>query len=107
MDCLVYPDRGPHTGLMEYKQVIKPFAVESFDPATGKIVIKNRRYFTDLSDLDFVWTVERGGETMESGRALLPVEPQETAEITIPAEAWDVDGDRYVTITAYQNTATP
>ena len=107
VDGLVYPDRRPHTGLMEYKEVIKPFAVESFDPATGKIVIKNRRYFTDLSDLDFVWTVERNGETIESGRALLPVEPQETAELTIPAEAWDVDGDRYVTITAYQNTATP
>jgi beta-galactosidase len=92
---------------MEYKQVIKPFAVESFDPATGKVVIKNRRYFTDLSDLDFVWTVECNGEIIESGRALLPVEPQETAELTIPAEAWDTDGDRYVTITAYQNTATP
>ena len=107
VDGLVYPDRRPHTGLMEYKQVIKPFAVESFDPATGKVVIGNRRYFTDLSDLDFVWTVERNGETIASGRALLPVEPQETAELTIPTEAWNTDGDRYVTITAYQNTATP
>ena len=107
VDGLVYPDRRPHTGLMEYKQVIKPFAVESFDPDTGKIVIKNRRYFTDLSDLDFVWTVERNGQTIESGRALLPVEPQEIAELTIPAEAWNTDGDRYVTVTAYQNTATP
>ncbi len=107
VDGLVYPDRRPHTGLMEYKQIIKPFAVESFDPVTGKVVIKNRRYFTDLSDMDFVWTVERDGETIVSGRALLPVEPQETAELTIPAEAWDTDGDRYVTITAYQNTATP
>ena len=107
VDGLVYPDRRSHTGLMEYKQVIKPFSVESFDPNTGKIVIKNRRYFTDLSDLDFVWTVERNGETVASGRALLPVEPQETAELVIPAEAWDTDGDRYVTITAYQNTATP
>ena len=107
VDGLVYPDRRPHTGLMEYKQVIKPFSVESFDPTTGKIVIKNRRYFTDLSDLDFVWTVECNGETVASGRALLPVEPQETAELTIPAEAWDVGGDRYVTITAHQNAATP
>ena len=107
VDGLVYPDRRPHTGLMEYKQVIKPFRVESFDPATGKVVIKNLRYFTDLSDLDFVWTVERNGETVASGRALLPVEPQETAELVIPAEAWDTDGDRYVTITACQNTATP
>ena len=107
VDGLVYPDRRPHTGLLEYKQIIKPFAVESFDPATGKVTIKSRRYFTDLSDLDFVWTVERDGETIASGRALLPVEPWETAELIIPAEAWDTDGDRYITVTAYRNAATP
>ena len=107
VDGLVYPDRRPHTGLLEYKQVIKPFSVESFDPATGRMIIKSRRHFTDLSDLDFVWTVERDGETLACGRALLPIEPGETAELTLPVEAWNTDGDRFVTVTACQNTATP
>ncbi len=106
VDGLVYPDRRPHTGLMEYKQVIKPFRVESFDAATGKLIVKNLRYFTDLSDMDFVWTVECNGETIAAGRSFLPVEPQETAEITLPVDAWDLDGDRYVTVTAVQNAAT-
>ncbi len=106
VDGLVYPDRRPHTGLMEYKQVIKPFRVEAFDPAAGKVIIKNLRYFTDLSDLDFVWVVECNGEPVASGRLSLPIEPQETAEITLPVDAWDMDGDRYITLTACQNTPT-
>ncbi len=107
VDGLVYPDRRPHTGLMEYKQVIKPFRVESFDPATGKIVLKNLRYFTDLDDLDFVWTIESNGESVLSGRLCLPIEPQETAEIALPIDALEPVGDCYVTLTAVQNTATP
>ena len=30
VDGLVYPDRRPHTGLLEYKQAIKPFAIKSY-----------------------------------------------------------------------------
>ncbi len=107
VDGLVYPDRRPHTGLMEYKQVIKPFRVESFDAEEGKLVVKNLRYFTDLSDLDFIWTVECNGEVVASGRANLPVEPQDTAELTVPTAAWDMEGERYITLTAVQNTPTP
>ncbi len=106
VDGLVYPDRRPHTGLMEYKQVIKPFSVESFDPATGVVTVKNLRCFTDLSDMDFVWTVECNGEPVASGRALLPIEPQESAELILPADAWAMDGDCYITLTALQNTPT-
>ena len=107
VDGLVYPDRRPHTGLMEYKQIIKPFRVESFDAENGKLVVKNLRYFTDLSDLDFICTVECNGEIIAGGRVNLPIEPQDTAELTIPTAAWDVDGDRYVTLTAVQNATTP
>ena len=106
VDGLVYPDRRPHTGLMEYKQVIKPFRVESFDAETGKMMIKNLRYFEDLSDLDFIYTVECNGEAVASGRANLPVEPQETAELIIP-DAWTgLGGECYVNLTAVQNAPT-
>ena len=107
VDGLVYPDRRPHTGLMEYKQVIKPFCVESFDPESGKLVVKNLRYFNDLSDLDLIWTLECNGEVVNSGRASLPVEPQETAEMTIPDSWTGLDGACYLNLTAVQNTATP
>ena len=44
---------------------------------------------------------------MASGRASLTAKPQETAELTIPTGAWDMEGERYVTLTAVQNVPTP
>ena len=107
VDGLVYPDRRPHTGLMEYKNVIKPFRVESFDQGTGVVTIRNLRYFTDLSDYDLCWTLEQNGEVIDCGRASLPIEPQETAALTIPTDAIPAAGDVYLTVTAVQNLPTP
>ena len=57
IDGLVWPDRRPHDGLIEYKTVIQPARVEAVDPAQGRIRISNRRFFTDLSDLRGWWTL--------------------------------------------------
>jgi len=63
VDGLVYPDRRPHTGFLEAKQVYKPFRI-SYN--NGVLKIKNLRDFTSLSDLDIFYTVERNGEVIES-----------------------------------------
>ena len=68
VDGLVYPDRRPHTGLLEYKQAIKPFRIEGYDSETGYIKIRNLRFFTDLSDLDLYWKFVRNGKTVSEGR---------------------------------------
>lgn len=47
MDGLVYPDRTPHTGLLEYKQAIKPFKITSY---SNILIVENRFDFTELSD---------------------------------------------------------
>ncbi len=107
VDGLVYPDRRPHTGLMEYKQVIKPFRVESFARETGEVIIRNLRYFTDLGDLNFTWVLEQDGISVVSGQAQLFVEPQETAVLHVPVEIIPAEGDVYLTITATQNAPTP
>ena len=106
VDGLVYPDRRPHTGLMEYKQVIKPFRVESFDEKQGVASIRNLRYFRDLSDLDFIWTLEAEGAVLSSGRAVLSAGPQETATLSVPTDTLPEDGEVYLTVTAVQNRPT-
>ena len=106
VDGLVYPDRTPHTGLLEYKQVIKPFSVLSFDKTTGEITLLSRRHFTDLSDMDFQWKVEQNGEVVASGSALLPLEPGEEGKIYVPADAIPHEGEVFVTVTAVQNAPT-
>ena len=49
MDGLVYPDRRPHTGLLEYQNVHRPARVTAFDQATGRLTLHN---YMDLLPLD-------------------------------------------------------
>ncbi|MBQ8301820.1 MAG: beta-galactosidase, partial [Clostridia bacterium] len=47
VDGLVYPDRRPHTGLLEYKQALKPFKITTY---SNILVVENRYDFANLSD---------------------------------------------------------
>ena len=68
VDGLVYPDRRPHTGLLELKQVLRPCRAVAFDAEKGSVTLHNLRHFTDLSDLDLYWTVEQNGRVVREGR---------------------------------------
>jgi len=105
VDGLVYPDRRPHTGLMEYKQIIKPFRVVANDLENGIVKIKNTRFFTTLSDLDFSYVVERNGQIVRSGKLTVNARPQSTATCRIDLAGLDRTTDLYVTVTARRNTA--
>lgn len=48
MDGLVYPDRTPHTGLLEFKNVYRPARVAAFDQPTGTLTLHNYMDFLDL-----------------------------------------------------------
>ncbi len=50
MDGLVYPDRRPHTGLLEFKNVYRPARVASFDQEKKEMVLKNYMDFLNLKD---------------------------------------------------------
>lgn len=50
MDGLVYPDRMPHTGLLEYKNVHRPARVVSYHTDTKELTLHNYLDFTDLKD---------------------------------------------------------
>lgn len=69
MDGLVYPDRRPHTGLLEYKNVHRPARVVAYEQESGKLTLYNTKDFVDLKDyLYIVWEVNCDGKTVASGR---------------------------------------
>lgn len=68
LDGLVYPDRTPHTGLLELKQVIAPVRLEAADLKEGTVIITNLYDFTDLSGVSLEWKLERDGAAVEQGR---------------------------------------
>ena len=105
VDGLVSPNREPHTGFKEYKQVIKPFAA-TFE--NGRLRIKNLRYFTTLADLDLYWVLEKNGNAVAEGYLReLAVQPQRSRSSPLPQfESILKDGCCTLTVRATQNKRT-
>ena len=77
MDGLVYPDRTPHTGLLEYKNVYRPLRVVAFDQKAKKISFHNYLDFTDAKDyIQIEYEVLCDGHVVEGGTLETPsIEP--------------------------------
>ena len=85
IDGLNYPDRVPHTGLIEYKKVIEPVIVEAADLAKGTVTIRNRYDFLSLAHLRGRWSLLRDGNLLEQGEMpALEVPPGGSTVITLP-----------------------
>ncbi len=90
MDGLVYPDRTPHTGLLEYKNVHRPARVVSYDAETKELRLHNYLDFTDLKEYASVsYTVTCDGIGVDSGKVpLCSVAPHGEAvlklDVTVP-----------------------
>ncbi|MEV1078125.1 glycoside hydrolase family 2 TIM barrel-domain containing protein [Streptomyces sp. NPDC050211] len=84
-DGLIFPDRQPSPGLVEFKKVIEPVRIEG-DGADGTVRITNAYDFADLSALAFEWSYQVDGETVEAGSLSVPaLAPGESAEVKLPA----------------------
>lgn len=85
MDGLVYPNRTPHTGILEYKNVYRPARVVSYDPASGELILHNYMDFDDLKDyVEILFEVTRDGLSIQSGRlAPFSVRPHDHGKIEL------------------------
>lgn len=81
MDGLVYPDRRPHTGLLEYKNVYRPARVVSYNAKTKELVLHNYMDFDDLKDyVDIGYEVSCDGiKVAEGDIPAFSVEPHKEA----------------------------
>ena len=107
MDGLVYPDRRPHTGLLELKQVYRPVRVEK-SKTDGEFVIRNFLNFVNAGDiLDGSYEITYDGGVYSKGTFDFSVAPMETAEITIPEAAAKYEKTAYIRFifTAKSDTA--
>jgi beta-galactosidase/beta-glucuronidase len=83
-DGLIFPDRIPSPGLIEYKKVIEPVKVEAVDAAGGRFRITNRQDFRTLAYLNLAWAIEADGAVVQSGTAPIPeVAPHGSADLQI------------------------
>ena len=71
IDGLVFPDRVPHSGLVEYKKIIEPVHVIPVDLESGIVKIVNKYSFITLEHLKGYWTVVKDGCIIQEGE--LPI----------------------------------
>ena len=89
-DGLVFPDRTPSPGLIEFKKVIEPLAIEV--RADG-VRIVNKHDFVDTSAYRFLWTLEVDGTALRTGALDVPVLPAgQRAEVALPVAAASIEG---------------
>lgn len=85
VDGLVYPDRTPHTGLLEYKNVYRPVRIVSYDQENGQMVLHNYMDFDDLKDyVDIFYEMTQDGLTVEKGKlANVVASPHSDAKVEL------------------------
>jgi beta-galactosidase len=84
VDALCWPDRTPHTGLLEYKHVLRPVRGEMADEAAGRVTLRNLYDFTSLADFTMRWKVECEGRTYAQDSARVAVKPGGSKTLALP-----------------------
>jgi beta-galactosidase len=81
-DGLCWPDRSPHSSLLEYKQVIQPVVVTHTLGSTYRI--HNKHDFIDLSMYQLSWTLLHNGKACQRKNIKqLKTPPQQFTDIRI------------------------
>ena len=86
MDGLVYPDRTPHTGLLEWKNVARPVRAFLKDASSGVLTLHNYFDFTNLVDsMTIEYEVTQNGIPVANGSIDTPdLAPHAETEIRVP-----------------------
>ena len=86
MDGLVYPDRRPHTGLLELKNVQRPARIAAIDQNARVVTLKNHLDFVNLREyLTARYEITCDGVTAASGEVEIPsIVPHGMGEIPVP-----------------------
>jgi beta-galactosidase len=82
---LTWPDRTGKPGLAEVNKVYQYIGFEPINLATGSIKIRNKYFFTDLSEFVFDWDIVSDGVAVKSGKLSFPgFKPGRDTLVNIP-----------------------
>lgn len=107
MDALCYPDRTPHTGLLEAKQVFRPVRVTKGDSA-GSFVLNSMLVFENIGEhLDGRYEITCDGGVIATGEFDASCEPMSTSVVTIPEAAESFDKEVFIRFAFTAKSALP
>ncbi len=104
-DGLLFPDRTPSPGLIEFAAVISPVRMVVAD---GTVTVTNLHDFADTSDLRLTWAQEVDGVEVAGGELEMPIVPAGgSVTVTVPhPEPVRHDVETWVTVRAVTTEAT-
>ncbi|HKM35001.1 MAG TPA: glycoside hydrolase family 2 TIM barrel-domain containing protein [Lachnospiraceae bacterium] len=106
MDALTFPDRTPHTGLLEVKQVYRPIRVERGNE-TGEFVLYNLLSQVDAGDeLDGYYEISYNGELVPGESFCFHVLPLGNTIIQITGLEDYLEKDAYIRFLFYSKRDT-
>lgn len=107
LDGLVYPNRTPHTGLLEFKNVHRPARVTAFDQEKKELVLRNYMDFVNIKDyLTVQYEVLCDGIVVEKGLLeAVDIPPHEEKAVPISFEVPE-KGKCFLKVTYLQKAAT-
>lgn len=103
-DGLLQSDRTPNPALFEVRKVYAPIQFDKFDPATGRVTVRNRHDFTDLSGYTFDWELLENGVAAAHGTLPAPsVAAHHAGILTLPVETFPrrAGAEYFVTVRAH------
>lgn len=93
-DGLCYPDRTPHTGLSEVKQVYRPVRVSRV--GDGEFELRSMLGFVNAGEqFDCRYEITEGGEVIGGGEIPLDIAAGDVQNVSIP-EAKEAGDSRYI-----------
>lgn len=96
MDALTYPDRTPHTGLLELKQVYRPIRVMKGKSAT-EFIFKSFFCHGKVSDLaEFYYEISFDGGLTKSRRMEFEINPLGECTVEVPEVLQYTDKEAYI-----------
>lgn len=96
MDALTYPDRTPHTGLLELKQVYRPVRAEKGEK-DGSFIFRSMLEFENAGDiLDCRYEITYDGGIFAEGNVSFDLPPMGSAEIFISDAAEKFTEETYI-----------
>ncbi len=99
VDGLMYPDRTPHTGALQMKEIYRPVRVACKNDNIFTFTNTNR--FRNASYLSMKWILERNGVLYDKGSVALDIEPEATMETEIDFKQINKDNDFIITFICF------
>ncbi len=93
---MVWPDRRPEPELWQVKKSAQPVHCEWIDTNAYKMAVTNRFSFTNLSELQCIWTLSANGKILQQGELNLNTSPWKTDVIAIPVKTFKKEIEKEV-----------